>query len=93
MENIVCELTVEYKSTPDYWKVNILGFSPVNFPGDHSEKEIRRSSELIANQMGLNSSMNQKNKEFLEYLLSWPVMSDEEYNYIKEKRKHLNKWR
>jgi hypothetical protein len=31
--------------------------------------------------------------EFQKYLLSWPIMSDEEYQYIQEKRKHFNKWK
>ena|ERR1035438_4237784 len=39
---------------------------------------------------------NKKKKElteFQKYLLSWPEMSDEEYNYIQEKRKHFNEWK
>ena len=35
---------------------------------------------------------NQENK-FTRYLLDWPEMSDDELNYIEEKRKHINKWR
>lgn len=30
---------------------------------------------------------------FQKYLLSWPEMSDEEYNYVQEKRKHFNEWK
>ena len=31
--------------------------------------------------------------EFQKYLLTWPEMTDEDYNYIKEKREHFNKWK
>jgi len=39
------------------------------------------------------SKEKEKIKEFQKFLLSWPVMTDEEYNYIQEKRKHLNEWK
>ena len=31
--------------------------------------------------------------EFQKSLLSWPEMTDEELNFIQEKRKHLNEWK
>jgi len=33
------------------------------------------------------------NQAFLDYLLSWPVMTNQEFNDIKEKQKHFNKWK
>ncbi len=32
-------------------------------------------------------------KEFKDFLLSAPVMSDKEYQLIKEKQKHFNAWK
>ena len=32
-------------------------------------------------------------KEFLNYLKSWPIMSAKELKHIEEKRKHLNEWK
>ncbi len=31
--------------------------------------------------------------EFQKFLLSFPVMTDEEYEYIQEKRRHFNEWK
>ena len=55
-------------------------------------------SEVIAKDVIKNSNPNESSKaeqitEFQKYLLSWPEMSDEEFNYIKEKRNHFNKWK
>jgi hypothetical protein len=42
---------------------------------------------------GKGKSATKPNQDFLDYLLSGPVMTDEEFNDIKEKRKHFNKWK
>ena len=31
--------------------------------------------------------------EFQKYLLTWPEMTDEEYEYVQEKRRHFNEWK
>ncbi len=31
--------------------------------------------------------------EFQKFLLSCPVMTDEEYEFVQEKRKHFNEWK
>jgi hypothetical protein len=33
------------------------------------------------------------NKDFMEFLLKGPIMSDEHYREFKETRKSINKWR
>ena len=54
---------------------------------------IKDLADLKLINIGLSSPKQQKNKEFLEYLISSPEMSDEDYNYIEQKRKHLRTWR
>ncbi len=41
----------------------------------------------------IRKNERKQNNEFQKYLLSWPRMSDKEYNYINEKRKHFNQWK
>jgi hypothetical protein len=37
---------------------------------------------------------NSKNTNLIsEQLLQWPVMTDEEFQFIEEKRKHFNEWK
>ncbi len=51
----------------------------------------RPTTTPIKKAKGKSDSKN--NEGFLEYLSSWPVMSDKEMKAIEEKRKHLNKWK
>jgi hypothetical protein len=58
------------------------------------------ATECIVSEVTLNYGLKtptqqqvEQNKAFLEYLLNWPEMSDEELNTIEEKRKQFNAWK
>ena len=52
-------------------------FSKVNL--SHSSESVISETERI--------------REFQKFLLFGPVMTDEQYNYVQEKRKHFNEWK
>ncbi len=42
---------------------------------------------------GYANEENQHFTQFQKFLLSGPEMTDEQFNYIQEKRKHFNEWK
>ena len=88
MKNLVCEPLEKYSNPHVSWNISILknyNYNPFN------DNILRKS--INSNIEKFYSSEIQKSTKFLEYLLSWPEMTDEEFRGIKEKRKHLNKWK
>ena len=61
------------------------------FSGSTLSKVIAK--DVIENSPPKESSKAGQVSEFQKYLLSWPDMTDEEFNYIKEKRNHFNEWK
>ena len=51
------------------------------------------AKDVIKNSTPKESFIAGQVSEFQKYLLSWPEMTDEEFNLIKEKRNHFNEWK
>lgn len=66
-------------------KLNI----PVNFQSKYVEIIILPVNNLD-NETDNNESLD---KDFQDFLLSGPVMSNEDYNHFLEKKNHFNQWK
>ena len=67
------------------WKLSL------RFRGDSPSEVITK--DVITNSVPKEFSKVGLVSDFQKFLLSGPVMTDEQYNYIQEKRKHFNEWK
>ena len=56
------------------------------------EKE-KATKKSIVKKKATTKKDKKEYTEFQKYLLSWPEMTDEQYEYIQEKRRHFNEWK
>ncbi len=66
------------------WKQKILSVGPIYFV---------MSKHIGTNPISGESVSAGQVSDFQKFLLSGPVMTDEQYNYVQEKRKHFNEWK
>ena len=65
--------------------------SSLKFRGDSPSEVITK--DVITNSISKDSLKAGQVSDFQKFLMSGPVMTDEEYNYVQEKRKHFNEWK